>query len=357
MPVTIRRLGILSRSKTMLYQYPNNLSPSFNWDRIIRRDILAARKKRSAEIMAKFKAGTYRGFGLDNTNTYSTEDWNDLAATKANVVRVPIWMYRAPTGTAYLDPDLSWAIDALKQCASRNIGVILVLCPLPAFTESEFWESPALQDEIISKWVTIANKAKVYSSLIGYDLINEPIGGLPVPGDTAGTPLKKAVWQEFSQRICAALRAADNFTPIIWEPYAWGLPDQFWLSEPPKVTNLVLSFHWYEPREYTHQGEPRVPLPAEDYSSVLLEARKISARLGLPMFVGEFGALRWSPDSNIWLSRSIALFKAENWNWTVFLWRPKSDGWDYEIPVTAPWMGDRNPATPAITAIKAGITA
>lgn len=357
MSVAKRRLGVLSRSRAPSYPRFNLNNTTPNWYQIISKSELAARKKRGIEVMAKFKVGAYRGFGLDNTNTYYKEDWDDLAATKATVVRVPVWMYRAPTGTAYLDPDVSWLINALKQCASRNIGVIVVLCPLPAFTESEFWESPALQSEIINKWVTIANKVKVYPSLVGYDLINEPVGGLPIPNDTAGTPLKKAVWEAFSQRICTALRAADNITPIIWEPYAWGLPDQFWLSEPPKISNLVLSFHWYEPREYTHQGEPRVPLPAENYSSVLLEARLISARLGLPMYIGEFGTLRWSPDSNTWLNRAIALFKAENWNWSVFLWRPKSDGWDYEVPITAEWMGARDPTTPAITAIKAGIIA
>lgn len=317
-----------------------------------------------ASMMAKYAAGAYRGFALDRTQTYTTQDWDALQATGANIVRAPIWMNRAPTGISYAAPDLTWHIDAMNQCALRGIGVILTLVPFPDAEAVEYWDIPELQPHLAGRWVEIAQVVRNHPALVGYDIINEPVGGAAIPGDTAGTPLKKAYWLSISQPICTALRAVDPNTPILWEPYRWGLPDQFWQSEAPTVEGLVLSCHWYQPKEYTHQGIGEYPtplaLPVSDYSATLLEARKIAARRGLPMFIGECGNVRWAPEGETWFARAIALFRTERWGWCIHVWRPVWEGWDTEIPIGATYgqsPGSRSPTSPAFLAVKAGIAA
>jgi hypothetical protein len=94
----------------------------------------------------------------------------------------------------------------------------------------------------------------------------------------------------------------------------------------------------------------------------MAEALAIVTRLGYPMFVGEFGALRWSPSIETWFSRACAYFKTQSWSWTVHVWRPVDEGFDIEIEVgtgygIVPRSAARSPTSPALLAVKAGIAA
>ena len=318
--------------------------------------------RRLTTRMADFTAGTLRGWALDQSKTYTAQDFADLAATGANVVRLPIHLTRDPASPRYLPANLAPAIDTLTRCAPLGIRVIIVMVPLP-FPASEWWNNPDLQQDITAQWVTIAKALKNYPALQAYDVINEPVGAPALKGDGTGKE-HKTWWLSIAQVICTAIRAVDTQTPLMVEPSQWGLPDQFWLSNAVKVTGLVASFHWYQPREYSHQGIDGLPmpvqLPANDYASTLTEARKFAAKYAIPVFVGEVGAVRWAPDSAAWFTRSFALLAAEKWGWCVHVWRGW-EGWDNEIPATVtPFTGNasqRRTDTPALAAIKAGISA
>lgn len=300
---------------------------------------------------------------MDQTKTYTAQDFADLAATGANVVRWPIHLTRDPAAPRYLPANLAPTIDVLNRCAPLGVRVILVLCPVPVGPSSEWWANPDLQQDIVSQWVTIAKAVQRHPALQAYDIINEPVGAPVLPGNGTGVN-HKTWWLSIAQVICTALRAADTQTPIMVEPSQWGLPDQFWLTNAVKVTGLVASFHWYEPQPYTHQGLNGLPapvaLPATNLTEKLLEARKFAARYGVPVFVGEFNAVRWAPGADVWLDRAVKLFAAEKWGWCVHVWRGW-EGWDVEIPASvAAFKGtsaDRRADAPALLAVKAGIRA
>lgn len=319
--------------------------------------------RRLTTRIGEFAAGTLRGFALDQTKVYTAQDFADLAATGANVVRLPIHLTRDPAASSYLPANLAPAVDVLTRCAPLGIRVILVLVPVPVGNASEWWSNPDLQQDIVAQWVTIARTVKAYPALQAYDLINEPVGAPVLAGD-AKNKNAKTWWLSISQVLCDAIRRVDTQTPIMIEPTVWGQPGQFWLSNAVKTTGLVASFHWYEPGPYTHQGINGYPmgaaLPQTDLTEKMLEARKFAARYGIPMFVGEFNAVRWAPESHVWLERAIKLFAAEKWGWAAHVWRGW-EGWDVEIPSTvAPFTGApamRRPDTPAMLAIKQGFAA
>lgn len=312
--------------------------------------------------MAEFADGTLRGFCLDQTKTYSAQDLADLAAMGANVVRLPIHLTRDPTAPRYLPANLAPAIDLLNRCAPLGIRVIVVMVPLP-FPASEWWANPDLQQDIVSQWTLIAKRLKQYPALQAYDIINEPVGAPVAAGNGTGIN-HKTWWLSIAQNICTAIRTTDTQTPLMVEPSQWGLPDQFWLSNAVQTTGLVASFHWYQPREYSHQGISGLPMPVQlpttDFSTTLTEARKFAARYGIPVFVGEVGVMRWAPGADVWFTRAFGLFRAEKWGWTVHVFRGW-DGWDVEIPSTvAPFTGTaahRRADTPSMLAIRAGIAA
>ena len=315
--------------------------------------------RRLTTRIGEFASGALRGFALAHDTRYTAQDFADLAAIGANVVRMPIHLTRS--GSVYLPPDLAPVIDALKQCAPLGIRVIVVLCPLPVGPSSEWWANPDLQQSIVEHWVTIARALKAYPALQAYDIINEPVGAPVLPGKGTGIE-HKTWWLSIAQVLCNAIRTADTQTPIMVEPSQWGLPDQFWLSNAPKVTGLVASFHWYEPRAYTHQGINGLPMPAplplSDLSEKLLEARKFAARYGVPVFVGEFNAVRWAPQHDVWLSRAIELFAAEKWGWCVHVFRGW-EGWDVEIPADVPpskgTASARRADTPSMAVLMSGM--
>lgn len=317
--------------------------------------------RRLSTRIGMFASGSLRGFALDADADYDPQDFADLAGIGCTVVRMPIRLHR--DGNVYRAPDLTAVADVLAQCATLDINVILVLVPLPAGQSSEWWAQPDLQQSITAHWLTIARAFKNAPALIGYDLINEPVGAPVLAGNGTGIE-HKTWWLSIAQVLCNAIRTVDTQTPILVEPSQWGLPDQFWLSNLPRSTGLVASFHWYEPRAYSHQGinglPMPVPLPLSDLSDKLLETRKIAARYGVPVFVGEFNAARWAAENDVWLSRAIAMFAAEKWGWCVHVFRGW-EGWDVEIPATVkPFQGkasDRRNDTPALIAIKAGISA
>jgi hypothetical protein len=55
---------------------------------------------------------------------------------------------------------------------------------------------------------------------------------------------------------------------------------------------------------------------------------------GLPIYVGEFGAFRWAPGTNAYLSDLIGLFEENGWNWAYYVWRSNElafNGFDMEL--------------------------
>jgi hypothetical protein len=226
--------------------------------------------------------------------------------------------------------------------------VIVVMCPI----EKDYWTDPKIQQGLVAAWQWVAQQLKFFPALQAYDILNEPVGN-------RYDLEQKTHWLSIAQVICTALRAADSRTPIMVEPCWWGLPGSFWQTKPVKVTGLVYSFHFYEPHAYTHQGldgrVAPVELPPDSGIDDVLEARTFAALHSVPMFVGEFAALRWAPESEEYLRRAVLLFKSQQWGWTYHCWRAW-EGWDAEIPSSVPaWSGssqDRRSDSPSISLLK-----
>lgn len=121
--------------------------------------------------------------------------------------------------------------------------------------------------------------------------------------------------------------------------------------------NVTYSFHTYDPMEVTHQGVfgrakgVRYPGPVEvevkkdgkvvgtktevwdraRLSRAIEPARAFARRTGRPVYVGEFGCVRWAPDGSAarWIADAASLFEKEGWAWTLHAWR-EWDGWSPE---------------------------
>jgi endoglucanase len=297
--------------------------------------------------MQLFQVGALRGFALaelpgDGREIYTESDFKDLAATGANVVRVPIQLKKCKGCASYESPegDIRYAERVLSRGERYGFRVVVVLLATPWGNASDYWDSESLQADIVSQWRQVALRLKGYEALQAYDLINEPV----VPGASRESGLLQ--WHTLASRIARELRAADPDTPLMFEPVPWALPGSFWQAQPLAVNGVVYSFHLYAPHEFTHQGLPGYAetriYPGAGWdkarlAQAMLEARKFANTHKVPMFVGEFSCVRWAPAGSCprYLADAVSLFEAQRWGWAYHCWRCYQ-GWDAEVPADLP---------------------
>ena len=295
------------------------------------------------ERMQLFRDGALRGFALaelpdSGVEVYAETDFQDLAATGANVVRVAIQLRKCKGCERYDMPEagIRYAERVLARGERYGFRVVVTLLATPWGNDSDYWDSDSLKADIVEKWVQVAKRLRRFSALQAYDLINEPV----VPGVQL-LRSAQAQWQDLAVAIARELRATDPDTPLMVEPVPWGLPSSFGSAMPLGVPGLVYSFHFYAPHEFTHQGLPgyadTLAYPGNGWDKLRLaqemnEARRFAAKHKVPMFVGEFACVRWAPAGSCprYLADAVSLFEAEGWGWTYHCWRCYQ-GWDPEV--------------------------
>lgn len=258
-----------------------------------------------------------------------------MAATSANVVRVFVNLQINSTSNAY-SMDLSQVDAAVSAGLQDGFKVVIVFNPYTWQSEPEFWANPALQASLLANWITAAKQYAGNPTVAGYDLLNEPTA-----------PNGESQWLVLADQLIAGIRAVDPAHAIIFEPSPAGGPDAFVGLTPLSAENIVYSVHFYNPLAFTEQGlQTTVPLSYPStagsplgvvnkttLSNSLTPVRQFMATYGVPIYVGEFSAVRWAPGTSAynWVSDAISLFEAAGWSWNYHEWRGYA-GWDAEIP-------------------------
>jgi endoglucanase len=309
-----------------------------------------------------------QGFGLRGFNLgarseepLAEKDYADLAAYGATVVRVGVNVTLSPSGATFEMPVGEWNHIETTVAMGRTHGfqVILVLVPLPLGEAAVHWNRPELEDSLVDIWGRVAARFKGNPVIAGYDLLNEPVTPnhrqqpSPLGNALEGAGRSAAVqgdggdpWRRLAVKMIQAIRAEDADSVIIFQPSPWALPKGFRQLTPLPFSNVVYSFHFYEPHALTHQGlyEHRAVLdyPNEQTSRASLDSaiepvRAFSRQYGVPIFVGEFSIVRWAPGESAvrYLNDAIELFEAAGWSWAYHAFR-EYEGWDAELDALLP---------------------
>jgi endoglucanase len=168
-------------------------------------------------------------------------DYQKVAGWGANVIRFYMhykWFEGANLTKiwAFLDQNIAWA-------KANNLYLILdmhyahgdIVNP---GDKSAFWATEANQTNFKNLWVTIAGKYKDEPTIAGYDLLNEP------------SPNALADWWVLADETIDAIRATADEHIIFVETnnFAKKIPTKKLNDD-----NVVYSFHFYEPHDFTHQ--------------------------------------------------------------------------------------------------------
>ncbi len=246
------------------------------------------------------------------------------------------------SGFVYVDRALDWA-------RANRLGVVIDLHPVPA---PKIAQDTTAYSHFENLWTAIARRYLPRPLDVVYELLNEPVEPNP------------QAWRETSIKLVRAIRAVDRRHTIIVCGHNWSGPDDLPAIRPIEDDNIVYTFHFYLPHEFTHQGATwgsahwrpmrnvPYPLTTDNVQTVLAGLPDNSAtslrRLAqervditwierrmkpvldyqqqhrVPLYCGEFGVYRaYSPPESRyrWLSDVVKTLEANRIGWAM---------WDYK---------------------------
>lgn len=290
--------------------------------------------------------------GMMSPHRFAEKDFADMAAWNVNAVR---WqMAKKPDDqrpySEWLDAELDDLALALDAAAARGIKIAVDMHSvpgdrLPDRTHRMYVEKEH-HDAFIAAWEKIARRFKGHPGLWAYDLVNEPVQNYPSPPELPD-------WLGIQVAAGKAIRKIDPDVPLMIEVDQWDSPDSFLWLDPVDVPNVIYQAHMYWPWEFTHQGiktnqggadgkdfdKEKIVYPGGKVQGQVLDKESLRRYLapvrdfqlahGVPIFIGEFSAVRWAPGAAQYLDDCIAIFEEYGWDWTYHAFR-ESPVWSVE---------------------------
>jgi endoglucanase len=198
-------------------------------------------------------------------------------------------------GFAHMDKDnridpkwfdrLDWVV---REASEAGLGVILDEHDFDACAK----DVPACRVKLPAFWRQVAPRYKDAPKSVAFELMNEPYG--PLDADT---------WNAFFPELLAIVRETNPSRTVVIGPTQWNNFKQLQtLKLPESDRNILATFHYYEPFQFTHQGaswagdmknvkgvqwseEGRLQA-RRDFATVVQWARANNR----PVLLGEFGA-------------------------------------------------------------------
>lgn len=311
---------------------------------------------RFGAVQAKALLKTYQ-------DAYITEwDLDNLMRSGVNLIRLPIY-YRDirevnettgawAAGSSY---DFSNLDRVIQMCEDRGIYVLLDLHGAPGHQSKEFHsgrisaETPSqgyyhqlfnpsnsvYRTRTTELWKAIATRYRTNTTVMGYDLLNEPFGAI----DPYYYPVKQngitALWNLYSQ-IYTAIRSIDTKHIIVME----AIPsDKDWDTLPNPSsrswTNVVYQFHYYG-FKFNAQGKIDGILPIDQQDDYLISGSapdcadvgnddKFCGKVyfskqnqyNVPVLIGEFNGFNYR---EIW-DLYAKTFNDLDWSWTAWSYK------------------------------------
>lgn len=195
-----------------------------------------------------FQRGVNMGNMLEAPNEgewglYVQEEYFDLIKEAGfDFVRLPVnWNGHADESVPYtIDPAFLSRIDqVLNWAMQRNLTIIV---DLHGYDEmmSNPWGN---EERFLAIWKQIAEHYKDYPTSVLFEFLNEP-----------NTELNAALWNQYLVEALAVVRESNPTRDVVIGPVNWNAYE--WLStlDVPNDQHLIVTFHYYLPFQFTHQG-------------------------------------------------------------------------------------------------------
>ena len=224
-------------------------------------------------------------------------DFSNIQQAGFNLIRVPIrWAaHCGPAPDFTIDPAFFARVDwVVAQAQKSNLVAIL-----DYHNDDELMKQPdASADRFVALWKQIAVHYKDAPPTVFFELLNEPFDKLDA-----------SHWNALQTRTLTAVRETNPTRTVVVGPVQWNSIsklDQLVLPESDK--NLLVTFHFYEPFHFTHQGAEWAEgsnawlgtkwgsdADREDVAKAFEKASRWGIAHHRQMYLGEFGAYSKSP--------------------------------------------------------------
>lgn len=174
---------------------------------------------------------------------------DEVAAAGFTGVRLPVRFsgHQGLEPPYEIDPEymarVEWAVDGLT---SRGLTVIVDVQGWGLEGRSDydllFTDPEAEHDRFLALWEQVAEAFADRDERVVFEILNEPHDAL------------SDVWNDYQAEALAIIRETNPTRAVIVSPVdwssAWSLDDLILPDDP----NIIVTFHHYEPRAFTHQG-------------------------------------------------------------------------------------------------------
>ena len=243
-----------------------------------------------------------RGVNLGNALEAPTEgEWGMvieqeyfglIAEAGFNLVRIPIrWSAHALEDPPYtIEPGFFQRVDAvIEQALEQDLITLINVHHFDAL----YTYPPNHEARFLAIWRQIAERYQDYDQRLFFELLNEPHAGLDAPR-----------WNALAVRAIATVRESNPDRQLVLGPSEWNSLYHLATFELPADDHLIVTFHYYEPFQFTHQGAEWVE-GSNQWLGTTWEGTEMEQRLlredldmavaiaeqrGWTLFLGEFGA-------------------------------------------------------------------
>jgi endoglucanase len=252
-------------------------------------------------------------------------DFSGVAKVGFRHIRLPVrWSAHAEEAPPFrIDPAFFERVDwALNQAFAHGLSVVMNV-----HHYNEMMVEPELhRPRLMAIWQQVAERYAGAPDLLYFELFNEPHGAL------------EAVWNEVLAENLAVVRRSNPTRPVIVGPIGYNsiyfLPE---LELPPDPA-LIVTVHNYLPAEFTHQGASwREGADAwlgttwlggwseqAELTRQFDQAEEWAQDNGVPLYLGEFGAITKADMASRVRWTSFVRSEAERRGWAWAYWELRS---------------------------------
>jgi len=230
------------------------------------------------------------------------EEYFDLIKEAGfDFVRLPVrWNAYAEASAPYsIDPAFFARIDeVLGWALERELTIII------DFHHYEEMASDPVghKDRFLGIWRQIAEHYRDHPPTVLFELLNEPTSNL-----------NPSLWNEYLNEALKIVRETNPTRDVIIGPVLSNGNDLFSALEIPKDRHLIVTFHYYLPFQFTHQGAEWAGADAENWLGTAWDATDAekaaitahfdsvaewAERKNVRILLGEFGAYSRAPQDS-----------------------------------------------------------
>lgn len=176
-----------------------------------------------------------------NKARFKNRHFAEIRRAGFDFVRVNLFVFDYMDGRNRIDPNwlkrLDWAVANAK---AAGLGVIL--------DEHDFGackEDPAMcRVKLPAAWRQLAARYRSEPPSVAFELLNEPHS------------FDTDAWNAMISELLSIVRATNPTRPVVLGPRWYNSSELANLQLPPDDRHLIVTFHYYDPYRFTHQGAP-----------------------------------------------------------------------------------------------------